>query len=496
MFKSFFETIFKDLKWKLLSLAIAAALWFVGMNITNPVDTEYYYPNLNLSNLDRFAAQNSIVVLNRNEISALDITASIRDTKERREYFGSISNRLSVSLDVHSIDASLVAQSDVPVRATVDVLFEITEGYELYTRRPSEVEVELDSLVRKTMLLQVYTVGEAAEGYVIHEYEADHGYVTVSGAKSFVDKVAALRVATDAQGAESDFQHLEKIFAYDESGTDITNTVELDITSTRVRVNVLPYKSVPLEVSWGGFPAQNFKMSGSGPSIEPETVNIVGTAEDLRNINRITLEKVSLSDASETFTSRLSIPQALPQGIYLKDDEPTEAAVTFTIEPLGQKEFYYLPEDIHLRGNQLGTSVTLLRDEPILLRVRGAESDIAGLTIEDISAELQLYNLAVGEHAVQLNIKLPSEFTLMGEEPVINVIINPANTGEDTSASDPTEAGLPGETEPTTYDSAVNNNVINTEPVLPSGGEPVTDPSGTESGGETDEPAENSDPTE
>ena len=40
--KKFQELLTKDLGWKLLSIAIAATMWFMVINITQPVDTRSY----------------------------------------------------------------------------------------------------------------------------------------------------------------------------------------------------------------------------------------------------------------------------------------------------------------------------------------------------------------------------------------------------------------------------------------------------------------------
>ena len=55
--KKFQELLTKDLGWKLLSIAIAATMWFMVINITQPVDTRSYSRPLTLENMDTLTSR-------------------------------------------------------------------------------------------------------------------------------------------------------------------------------------------------------------------------------------------------------------------------------------------------------------------------------------------------------------------------------------------------------------------------------------------------------
>ncbi|MBQ2880586.1 MAG: hypothetical protein IJE27_07820 [Anaerotignum sp.] len=50
--KKFKELLFKDFGWKLLSIAIATILWFMVINIDQPVDTRTYSRPLIIQNME------------------------------------------------------------------------------------------------------------------------------------------------------------------------------------------------------------------------------------------------------------------------------------------------------------------------------------------------------------------------------------------------------------------------------------------------------------
>ncbi len=55
--KRFQELLMKDIGWKLLSVAIAAVMWFMVINITQPVDTRGYSRPLVLAGKHGYAHQ-------------------------------------------------------------------------------------------------------------------------------------------------------------------------------------------------------------------------------------------------------------------------------------------------------------------------------------------------------------------------------------------------------------------------------------------------------
>ena len=59
--KRFQELLMKDLGWKLLSVAIAAIMWFMVINITQPVETRSYSRPLSIENLDALTSRDLTV---------------------------------------------------------------------------------------------------------------------------------------------------------------------------------------------------------------------------------------------------------------------------------------------------------------------------------------------------------------------------------------------------------------------------------------------------
>lgn len=449
-----FELLFKDIKWKLSALGLACLLWFVGMNVNNPVTTRTFNSRLTLSH-QNILERDKVVILNEKQLTATAIEINVRGTRNDLDILSTRPSSIAASLDLRAIDTSLVLQSDEPVPIAVDVDVDILmPGFERVNRIPNSVDVMMDKYVRQIKSVQAYAVGEVAEGYELQEVTGANATVPVSGAKSLVDKVHTIRVQMDVQDADGDVERTGNLTAYDVNGNDITATVELGVKETQVYATVLPCKTVELTVSMTNtnMPADGYTVTDV--SVSPKIVKIVGKQETLDSIRTLSLEGINLNNLSESITTVLDIRQALTnQDVVLKRGEPSEASVTVTIERQLTREFSYSPEVFRVVGYPMGASFRILNEEAAVISVRGAESVINGLTADRLNVQLDVYGLEPGEHTVALKVTLPRGVTLAGELPTLDVLIeapvaaNDAGTTSDGPVTDTPENGEAAETD-------------------------------------------------
>ncbi|MCL2707943.1 MAG: CdaR family protein, partial [Defluviitaleaceae bacterium] len=363
MLRRLFDLVFKDLWWKLASLAVAFGLWFVGTNIANPVMNKVFVIGLDTSNLNQFT-QDDIVVLNLDEVEATKISVTLRGTKNELASLDEMC--ISARLEIRDIDREPIRETDyAPAYFQADVSVVVLPGYDVEqtSRWPFFVELRLDQFVRQQRPVFAFYTGDVAEGYVVRSCEAEHGFVTISGAKSVVEKVQTIQAQTNAFAAEASFSKLEPLHAFDEDKNDITGMVGLSESSTTVSVTVQPFKTVLLSAPTTGVPPPGYEFIGV--SYNPSTIRIVGPAETLRNVSRITLELVYLNDKTETFTEQYNLPPWLPEGVTLLEGEPFEAQATFAIEPKIERTFELKPGEIEIRDIAEGATARIHRSASI-----------------------------------------------------------------------------------------------------------------------------------
>lgn len=67
----------KDIGWKLLSLAIAVALWFMVINTENPLETRSYTASVQIQN-EESLFERGYVVVNEDEINSTRVMVRLR----------------------------------------------------------------------------------------------------------------------------------------------------------------------------------------------------------------------------------------------------------------------------------------------------------------------------------------------------------------------------------------------------------------------------------
>ncbi|MBR5815924.1 MAG: hypothetical protein IKY38_00715, partial [Anaerotignum sp.] len=77
MLTKFKEILFKDFGWKLLSIAIATVLWFMVINIDQPIDTRAYNRPLVIENM-QVLTDRGLAIGNLEELKNTKITVKVK----------------------------------------------------------------------------------------------------------------------------------------------------------------------------------------------------------------------------------------------------------------------------------------------------------------------------------------------------------------------------------------------------------------------------------
>ena len=91
------EKIMKDIGWKLLSLVIAIALWFMVINIEHPVTTRIYTQTITMKNIDALTQQ-GLTVLNKGQIENMKVSAKIKAQRTALDRLTQYKNNFKIKL--------------------------------------------------------------------------------------------------------------------------------------------------------------------------------------------------------------------------------------------------------------------------------------------------------------------------------------------------------------------------------------------------------------
>ena len=294
---------------------------------------------------------------------------------------------------------------------SLDVNVFIHQEYAMRLPTPSSVELFIDHHEERLVPIDVDVLGEPSEGFANLPFNHSPRVVRLSGARSVLRDVFNVRARVYIIDAFETVEEPRSLVVYNGANEDITGSVSLSVQATNVVVPIFPYteKALRLDVPQGtvrsGFMATEV-------NIEPDRVSVVGTTEAINEMDFITLGNVEYNNADSNIEQVFDIRQALiGTGLTLRADAPTEATATIIVEQVIDRNMFLPLENLTVIGYN-SRSFNFVDEEPITLTIRGRESIINTLTLNQIGASVDLTGLGSGTHTVQVNVVPPPRTSL------------------------------------------------------------------------------------
>ena len=185
----------KDIGWKLLSVAIAAIMWFMVINITQPVDTRSYSRPLVIQNMESLSDR-GLTAGNLEELKTMKITVKVKAQRTALDRLSQNPEWIQASVDLSEL--SYAVNGDI-VALPVNVSVQGGNTYGISSKSPSVVEIAVETMSNKELPVEVKLNGELEEGTYLSEPTLSTETVTVSGPASLVSRVSFVRANVDAE---------------------------------------------------------------------------------------------------------------------------------------------------------------------------------------------------------------------------------------------------------------------------------------------------------
>lgn len=399
-----------DLFVKILCLVGAIALWVIIINTTN-------LPKRMSFNNVPVQVQNGETLKARGLILVPDQELTVRTPLE-----GPANDLYSINADSVSVTLDVSQRTLKAGKQEVQVTFVQTPaGVNLIGSNPT-VEIELDEYVKKPVEIKKNLLEySAAEGYYVPEPTFDSNYVTVSGPKTSVELVAAVKptsVKKDINLMSRDVLKLEPL--------DADNNVVPNVTLSESYVEVTyipqPVKEVPVTAVRAGVnPAINLTLI----SAEPSTVRITGRVNILKNITELETESLNMEEIEPGETTH-SKSLVLPDDILVLDAnnnvEDGIVDVVTVAEPIMTK---VVTKNVTLVGQPLVGRISEL-PLPVAVTISGTKTKLDELNDNLILMTADVEGLDLGSHQVPVKVDVPQEYTFIKTVPdTIEVVVEP-----------------------------------------------------------------------
>lgn len=398
--------IMNNIGLKMLALLIAVLTWLIVVNVDDPINTKVY-------------AGVPVEVINADVVTENNRTYQIVDNTE--EVTVTIRARRSVLTKIRLDD--IVAYADMKeltlgTQVPIEVKVEKFGGkIEQVTSKPGNLQVAIDEEAKATFPITPTATGSVREGYSIKTLNADPVQITFRGPQQQIGSINRVCALVDVSGLSETSLLDAKLILYDSYENVIDQTmIENNLGKDGVTVEVVmnQMKKVPVIVDTSMI-STRYGYSIGEVKVAPSEVKIVGTKENLQEVNQIQIpaEVLETYGLEQTKEITFDILPFLPDTVRLQDENANMIVVTISVEKPGTKSYQISTGSINVEN--LNQNLELEYDSYVdfEIQVRGPERALNTISFaQRVKMNLEGYDKP-GIYEIPVTIDLPEGCSLV-----------------------------------------------------------------------------------
>lgn len=396
------KTLTKNLGFKILAVVFAFILWLVVYNTDDPTITVSYTTNVTVENASVVTDMNKCYeVLNGTNTVSFAVTAkrSVLNKLEDTDFTA-----------VADMNRMIVNEDGDKANVPIEIISKRSNSSLKYNEKNKYLEVSLEDLMKRRFIITADTSGKVADGYALGEVTVTNPNVlNVSGPASIVNKIDSVVATIDVDGMSMNLSDNVIPALYDADGQEIDTTkLKLSNTTVTISAKILSVKEIPLVFSTSGVPYGDNRVVEI--SSKPETIKVKGSSTTLNPLRSLNIpgDVLNVSGASEDITTTIDISEYLPDGVELVNASDATVTVTVRIEAYELKKFNLSTSQINVNG--LDSNYDLSFDQStVAVTVSGLKNDLNKLNTSQLSASIDVTDLGVGTHQVNLDLNLDED---------------------------------------------------------------------------------------
>lgn len=396
------KTLTKNLGFKILAVVFAFILWLVVYNTDDPTITVSYTTNVTVENASAVTDMNKCYeVLNGTNTVSFAVTAkrSVLNKLEDTDFTA-----------VADMNRMIVNEDGDKANVPIEITSKRSNSSLKYNGKNKYLEVSLEDLMKRRFIITADTSGKVADGYALGEVTVTNPNVlNVSGPASIVNKIDSVVATIDVDGMSMNLSDNVIPALYDADGQEIDTTkLKLSNTTVTISAKILSVKEIPLVFSTSGVPYGDNRVVEI--SSKPETIKVKGSYTTLNPLSSLNIpgDVLNVSGASEDITTTIDISEYLPDGVELVNASDATVTVIVRIEAYELKKFNLSTSQINVNG--LDSNYDLSFDQStVAVTVSGLKNDLNKLNTRQLSASIDVTDLGVGTHQVNLDLNLDED---------------------------------------------------------------------------------------
>lgn len=420
------KIIFNNIGLKILALLIAVIVWWVVMNIDDPlVKKTINGVSVELRNDDDLIDKGYIYEVESGNVIAITVWAP-----------ESVAKELKSSDFIAYADLSQLSPLTDTANITVEcVKSDVKNDIKEITSKIQVVKLSIDNKQTAEVPVTTAIVGNPAENYVIGDISISQNKIEITGAASVIEKIVRAEIKYDVSNMMQSVNEMVTPVFYDENNNVVdTGAIQLSRNSLRLSVVINPTKWIGITINPSVTVADDYKMVGY--SLSFDHVKIAGTQESLANISAIDLpsDAIELTDVTESQNCVVNLANYL-KASYKIVSGTTELTVHIDIEPMVVKSYIVRKNGIVV--NNLGDGLEAqIEDSYIEVKVKAIQEVHDSFNMDVLNPNIDLKGYGPGEYEVPVILSEDlNNYILAG-----NVTIKVNITGDAVETDAETEA--------------------------------------------------------
>ena len=307
----------REIVFMLASLLFAVVIWVYVLNVENPMREKIIRDvNLSFSGEERLNSNQKLTV--KGDRAEILSNATVVINVPAKLYSEITAESITAELDLSGIST--------PGEHTVKVITRVqgSSDVSIVSVSPSEVTINIDVIRGRVLPIEVRYYGEMPDGYWHGGVSMTPASISLTGAASELELINNAVVEIDLSNTTDSIYESASIMLYDREGNTIDpSKFTGDLPYTTVQMDVLPIKTVPIDVM-GSLVGTDEIDSGyelTGITVNPQpTVTIASDQDILDAIDSVMIDTVSLSGSSESILL-YAVNLLIPEGVQLISSE-------------------------------------------------------------------------------------------------------------------------------------------------------------------------------
>lgn len=393
------KRIMNNLAIKLLSVFVAFFVWIVIINVIDPTVTKHF-TGITVEILNENVITSANQVFEVESGNTVDITV-----KGKRSFIEQLDETdFSASADLSKLSTVNTAGIQVRLNKQTKETVDIDCNNEV-------LRISLEEKASQQFKVEIESQGNLADSYELGEVVAQPNMIEISGGKSKIKRIKRVEVILGLNGESRDFETEVTPILYDNEG-DVVDSSNVTFSKDQVRlgVKVLPTKAIPVFVDVQGKPGRGYTMIRT--DFKPDSVMVAGERSDLEKMKSLTVP-LNVEGARKDVESEVDLSEYLKgTGCKLVEDFST-VSIRCVIEKNGKRTISLVNTDINVKNLPTDMNFSFVNEsERHDLVLTGGDEDLQRITVTSLGASIDVKNLGVGRHEVEVVFDLPENLQL------------------------------------------------------------------------------------